>query len=116
MSEVSDVSEDICPVRPALDVRGVSECPAVSDECPKVSDEGYRPFLSLSLIHMQTYSLAHGLHLGLCRTISLAISHLLLPVAPLLHLPSASKYFVAKLRTKMKELKKIACDLFGCSQ
>ena len=48
-------------------------------ECPKVSDEGYRPFLSLSLIHMQTYSLAHGLHLGLCRTISLAISHLLLP-------------------------------------
>ena len=30
MSEVSDVSEDICPVCPALDVRGVSECPTVS--------------------------------------------------------------------------------------
>ena len=28
MSEVSDVSEDICPLCPALDVRGVSECPA----------------------------------------------------------------------------------------
>ena len=33
MSDVSDVSEDICPVCPALDVRGVSECPAVSGGC-----------------------------------------------------------------------------------
>ena len=38
------------------------------------------------------------------------------PVASLLHLPSAAKSSVAKLRTKMKEMKKIACDLFCCSQ
>ena len=38
------------------------------------------------------------------------------PVASLLHLPSAAKSSVAKLRTKMKEMKKIACDLFCCPQ
>ena len=37
MSEVSDVSEDICPVCPTLDVRvcpNVRRCPVVSDEPP----------------------------------------------------------------------------------
>ena len=56
MSEVSDVSEDICPVCPTLDVRvcpNVRRCPVVSDECPQVSDKrGNTIFLTLSLSYI----------------------------------------------------------------